>query len=211
MTERPIIFSAPMVRAILDGRKTQTRRILRPPKWSTGFDDMELADNGLFAIARNTGCLANVPLPCAVGDRLWVREMWRAEARFDKMPLRTEPTGAVVSYEADYNQEPNDGCRGRLRSSIHMPRWASRITLEVKAVRVQRLQDIMYTDTIAEGIEVTDIYKRREKLCLEKHIGCGELSRDSFRELWQSIHGPSAWDANPWVAAITFERVQDNK
>jgi hypothetical protein len=124
--------------------------------------------------------------------RLWVREAWRTEARYDAMPPRDVPESAIVSYEADYDREPNDGCRGRYRPGMFLPRWASRITLRVTAVKVERLQDISEDDAIAEGCVPDD------------RIG---PARFIFETLWASIHGPGSWDANPWVAALTFERI----
>jgi len=196
MSERPIIFSAPMIRALLDGRKTMTRRILKPqpelnsaglwvfpPKWTAAAfvkwgQAAQTDEDGLRLLFESEK--AKAALPYAVGDSLWVREAWRT----------TNP----VSYEADYNREPNDGCRGRLRPSIHMPRWASRITLEVTAVKVERLQNMNRGDAMEEG-------------CPFPNMAAGPNPLDWFRDLWTSLHGPGSWEANPWVAAITFERV----
>ncbi len=186
-----------MVRAILENRKTMTRRIVKPqPSMPFG---------GVFSDARKwwtgdslTGeVIEALRVPYAVGDLLWVREHWRTEARYDGVSPRDLSKGALVSHEADYDNEPNDGCRGRLRPSIHMPRWASRITLEVTAVRVQQLQDIRDEDAQAEG-------------CIHHHdpAGDGQNIIEQFSYLWTSIHGPGSWEANPWVAAITFSRVK---
>jgi len=198
MTERPIIFSAPMVKAILEGRKTQTRRILKNqhPRVIPGGPVYD-AVGGQMDYVESEHDFGT--LPYAVGDLLWVREAWRAEARFDKMPMAVKPTGALVSYEADYDYEPNDGCRGRLRPSIHMPRWASRITLRVTEVRVQRLQDISEEDAKAEGAKAVGYID-------ENDVGCRSYV-EGFARIWTSIHGPGAWEANPWVAAISFERI----
>ena len=199
--EKPIIFSGPMVRAILDGRKTQTRRVLKPqPRNVDG-------SGRWYAMPGGGESLNCHRLPYAVGDRLWVREAWRSEARFDKIPV---PSGAIVSYEADYDREPNDGCRGRLRPWIHMPRWAARIELVVTAVKVERLQDISVSDAIDEGIES----RRRDAKGQLRWGWQGDHGvhllrpEDAFSRLWDTIHGPGAWDANPWVAAISFERVK---
>lgn len=214
MTERPIIFSAPMVKAILEGRKTQTRRILKNqhprvipggPVYDAGGGQMDYVES-----EHDFGTL-----PYAVGDLLWVREAWRAEARFDKMPMAVKPTGALVSYEADYDYEPNDGCRGRLRPSIHMPRWASRITLRVTEVRVQRLQDISEEDAKAEGVEPLHggYYPYGISTFMTVMLGDREVpaqycptARQSFQMLWGHIHGPGAWEANPYIVALTFKR-----
>jgi hypothetical protein len=226
MSERPIIFSAPMIRALLDGRKTMTRRILKPqpelnsaglwvfpPKWTAAAfvkwgQAAQTDEDGLRLLFESEK--AKAALPYAVGDSLWVREAWRTTADLDDLspgemfPSRRHP----VSYEADYNREPNDGCRGRLRPSIHMPRWASRITLRVTAVRVQRLQEITEEDAKAEGI-----FKWFGIECFgydkkgTPGPDCLDTARDTFAALWERIHGPASWEANPWVAAITFERV----
>ena len=202
MTERPIIFSAPMVRAILDGRKTQTRRVLKPqPVQAAGpFSDVLIGGD------RH---------PYRVGDTLWVREACRAE----ELPDGRDG----VRYEADQAWREIEPTReaadewltllhyGKRRGvrvpSIHMPRWASRITLRVTGVRVERLHDISEQDAIAEGVLVGQLPG-----CF--HSGIGRLDVEwrstathAFEHLWESINGPGAWDANPWVAAISFERL----
>lgn len=185
MAEKPIIFSGPMVRAILAGRKSATRRILKKP---AALD--ALAVFGPSMLMR-PGC-ADL-LPFAVGDRLWVREAfsysWVVRDDPDRRHLMP------VWYWADGN--PEGGSWSRPKPSIHMPRWASRITLEVTDVRAQRLQDISGDDAQAEG-------------CIHHHdpAGDGQNVIEQFSYLWTSIHGPGAWEANPWVAAITFERVK---
>lgn len=214
MKERPIIFSAPMARAIRDGRKTQTRRIVKPQplrnpngfglEWHGGrallragygggyvHSDMESVERAMLAC-----CPYGVP-----GDRLWVRESgWERPARTKKMLRQGADTWHLYYYDADglSDQDRADFkawgfVRRRL---IHMPRWASRISLEIEAVRVQRLQDISEYDAIAEGVSGW----AKDERC--------ETARDGFRVLWESIHGPGAWGANPWVWAITFRRVQ---
>jgi hypothetical protein len=177
MTERPIIFSAPMVRALLEGRKTQTRRILKPQPDTKGRG---------FLDSR---------LPYARGDRLWVREAWaplESLTHGDPGPQALADRGF---YRADNSTV--DGEISRWRSPIHMPRWASRITLAVTEVRVQRLQEISEADAVAEGC--------REGYVTIEGINEGWSARTAFRDLWNQIHGPAAWDANPWVCAISFE------
>jgi len=177
MPDRPIIFSAPMVRALLDGRKTQTRRVLKPQPDSRGRGFLDSK------------------LPYSPGDRLWVREaFWTCEA----CGYLNHAVGANNSGTA--GRHCCASCDALLpkakRSPIHMPRWASRLTLTVTDVRVQRVQDISAADAIAEGIAPA---------ANSMTIDCDTLNpRDSFASLWNSIHGPGAWDANPWVAAITF-------
>jgi len=199
MTERPIIFSAPMVRAILDGRKTQTRRVLKPqPVQAAGpFSDVLIGGD------RH---------PYRVGDTLWVREAFALGHYYDDedkpigdlRPFYAATMDVGRWYDPDADQWRD---RPRWRPSIHMPRWASRITLRVTDVRVERLQDISEQDAIAEGVLVGQLPG-----CF--HSGIGRLDVEwrstaphAFEHLWESINGPGTWDANPWVAAISFERL----
>lgn len=194
MTDRPIIFSAPMIRALLDGRKTQDRRVLKPQPFPCA--------DGWGCVDRNGApqkwlpCLPKLH-PYAPGDRLWVREAWRVDAEWDDCPPREFDGADAIHYEADSEQRlhlwGNPFTPGRLRSPIHMSRWASRLTLLVTEVRVQRLQDISAEDVTAEGIPF-------ESDALAPY----EWSVSRFADIWNSIHGPDAWDANPWVAAISF-------
>lgn len=217
MADKPIIFSAAMVRALLEGRKSQTRRVLKPQP--------ELYHEGRWHVyGRGGGCaglhtddVAEVALdyiPYAKGDLLWVREAWRTAAAVDDAPPRDLVPGLrPLSYEADYDREPNDGCRGRLRPSIHMPRWASRISLKVTGVRVQRLQEISEEDALAEGVDPLDsqlVSWHAEWSCDGKRIIETETRTrvPAFQRLWETLHGPGSWDANPWCCAISFERVQ---
>lgn len=191
-TERPILFSAPMIRALLDGSKTQTRRPLRAGTW---FD----AQHGVIKQApAGLACTGFAPVPCPYGkpgDRLWVRETCRADAS------QTGPFG--VTYMADAAFRPigsgqhqqwadlhtYGGVFGKQVPSIHMPRWASRITLEVTGIRVERVASISESDAIAEGIDVTD----------------GEQPSVTFARLWDSINGQRApWQSNPWVWVVAF-------
>ena len=183
MKERPILFSAPMVRALLAGTKTQTRRIIKPQHLAFFNQDA----------AAMLSDWNERPLPYGQpGDRLWVRETFgHFECNQHFKP------GCNVYYRADGNcleLEP-------WRPSIHMPRWASRITLEITSVRVERLQDISEADAQAEGapFELGEL----ERLIL----GAKAKYRSGFCRLWQSINGPGSWDANPWVWVVEFQRV----
>lgn len=222
MKERPIIFSAPMVRALLDGRKTQTRRIVKPqpdpPRVIYTLDGADTVvtptllncENGIgvawqFAmtrIAEKTAPIAAVfndfePVRTLCpygkpGDRLWVRESWRSTGdggRCDAMPPR-KMQPHTVWYESDGYQLIEE-CAGKLRPSIFMPRWASRITLEVTGVRVERLKDISEADAIAEGPA--------------QHP---DGPWHAYRSLWTLINGPGSWAANPWVWVIEFKVVK---
>ena len=197
MAEKPIIFSAPMVRAILEGRKTMTRRILKP---------QPSEDIGLW--------LAERKLPYALGDTLWVREAFAIvpQTAYD---WRNTPHVRDGDWCAIFRAEWARSHSTSWNSPIHMPRWASRITLAVTAVKVERVQDISEEDARAEGI--------REFPCLGPYRGpdatfwtygdgktdnsAGLTPRDGFRNLWIDIHGEDAWARNEWVAAISFERV----
>ena len=188
MKKRPILMSAPMVRALLDGSKTQTRRMLKMP-------------HGLWETSPS-GELVPIPSNCPYGqpgDRLWVRESFSGpycmEAQ-DGMAAAAPSTWVHESriwYWAD--GQPTHGDWTRPRPSIHMPRWASRITLEVTDVRVERLQDISEADAIAEG-------------CPPNATNApDDISRFWYRLLWDQINGPGSWDANPWVWCVTFSRL----
>lgn len=201
MTDRPIPFSAPMIQALLGERKDQTRRILYPQPFIDKNGNFCAPDRkgkiwiwGQNAYGKpHVGNYTRDKVRYNVGDRLWVREAWRTEARFDDRPPIDIPFWALVSYEADYDYEPNDGCRGRYRHARFMPRWASRLTLIVTDVRVERVQDISEDDARAEGVSGN----------ASGPWGCEGLIED-FSNLWDSIHGPGAWDRNDWVVALTF-------
>jgi hypothetical protein len=210
--ERQILFSAPMVRAILDGSKTQTRRILKVPDGidfagGSGEDQNDPANWGGEDADGMWWALADAPdvdrvLPCRYGqpgDRLWVKETWRTYRAFDPLPPRTLAPGAGVQYEAGGSNVPGKGGvfdtihgMGKLRPSIFMPRWASRITLEVTGVRVERLQECSEADAEAEGVD-------RIKAKVPMRV-------DAYRYLWDDINGPGSWDANPWVWVVEFKR-----
>ena len=195
MTEKPIIFSAPMIRAMFDGRKTQTRRIISNATIEADLpselqEDYEI-QNRLFG---NDGhfVITDKSVRYQVGDRLWVREAWRTTWQWDKTPPRDVPNDAVVSYEAD-----GQGVSGKLRSSMFMPRWASRLTDIVTDVKVERLQDISRGDAMEEG-------------CPFPNMSAGPDPRHWYSDLWDQINGPGAWDQNPLVAAYTFRVIKAN-
>lgn len=229
MKERPILFSAPMVRAILDGRKTQTRRVIKP---QPRHDLFEVCNFHKSCVDRNGNLYPSIKeyfgicdidgdwsVKCpfgTVGDRLWVRETAKATA--------TEEGIDCIQYMAD------DHCRqimvseygpwrkmrsyscGHARAvpSIHMPRWASRINLEVAGIRVERLNEISPKDAIAEGcmpssgsgLGTPENFREAARL-----VG-GPYPRGIFAMLWESINGPGSWAANPWVWVVEFRRVE---
>lgn len=218
MKERPILFSAPMVRALLDGTKTQTRRAIKPEWWRCL--DPEDEDDRATALER---CPYGAP-----GDRLWVREAFA--------PYRMRGTGVPSGIaDADYaclkdgtqvwrsppavfpclsEYAPGAFDVVRWRPSIHMPRWASRITLELTEVRIQRLRGISEMDAIAEGVEDVspdpERWSRWRDYFPEREAPKGSFptARQSFLSLWESINGTKSVAADPWVWALTFRRVQ---
>lgn len=206
MTERPILFSAPMVSALLAGTKTQTRRVVKPtrgrpidflgggpiggPEWNNpecwGY---EHHDSATWVLLRSRGEPDDAQYPCPYGqpgDQLWVRETF-AEGIHQMADVNH------WAYAADHfgaQQRLGD----RWTPSIHMPRWASRITLEITSMRVERLQDISVADAIAEG-------------CPGGEHGDRYAALEQYRALWESINGPGSWDANPWVWVVEFRRL----
>ena len=224
MSERPIIFSAPMIRALLGGRKTQTRRVLKPQPPSNEHIRARSGasygwwrpDNAVGMPFRPVGpvwavreAMGGEPLnltpPHEVGDRIWVRETFRFDAEWDDCKPADFDRADAIHYDADGDQSlglwGDPFTLGRTRSPIHMPRWASRLTLIVTDVRVQRVQDISEADAIAEGAECDTCIAMQQSACRRR--GC-PASKVAFQDLWNSIHGPEAWDRNDWVAAYTF-------
>ena len=205
MRERPILFRAPMVRALLAGTKTQTRRVLSPKGYTLPSDTSSRAwKYGPLGLTNEEGGgLKAYPLPgCPygiLGARLWVKESFRLRADQDHKPPSQDAWKDSAWHEATGNGETPSGCGGgigRLRASIHMPRWASRIDLEITEVRVQRLQDITEADARAEGVEPKDG---------DGHRGY-EPARDRYAALWDEINGAGSWDANPWAWCLSFTR-----
>ena len=204
--ERPILFSASMVRAILEGQKTVTRREV---KKRAALDCLAAGFEPAFLALPGNSDLCPYGQP---GDRLWVREAWQADAQVDSVAPRELSHGEPIRYPADWDFRQT-GCAmikpGKIRPSIHMPRWVSRILLEITDVRVQRLQDITEEQAKAEGVrpmrDGSDTWVSRE--------GPGNLvtpwptAKEAFGDLWNSINGPHAWEANPWVWVVEFKRV----
>jgi hypothetical protein len=200
MKERPILFSAPMVRAILAGTKTQTRRVVKPQPPGTVLSPTMVARDAAapsgysFISDEYDDMLLTCPYG-APGDRLWVRETWgrdQADNGGDRHWNR-------IVYRADPGEQALDnGTPVPWKPSIHMPRWASRITLEVTGVRVERLQDISVADAMAEGVVEVNENLRGLEPCMEW--------RYAYEDLWESINGAGSWDANPWVWVVEFKR-----
>lgn len=221
--ERPILFSGPMVRAILEGRKTQTRRVLKGDALAW-IDDAGFLP-GFVGHHDNHLCPYGQP-----GDRLWVRETWFNDAIFGK----PEP---VYRADGSFDEQFERHRLGQVGPfkwipSIHMPRWASRINLGVTGIRVERLQDITEEDAKAEGAFFTDYgrmcghggawadvgdclapdksHPQREGWsCVPNtsHEQCLGSARMAFANLWNRINGEAAWDLNPWVWVVQFKKV----
>ena len=203
--DHPLLFSAPMVRALLDGRKTQTRRPLDRKGLASLLAAHRVENTPAGPLAREYDRSWPIRVRHAVGDRIWVREgvtwvsAWGWRYRADNDDL-TEKYASGEVY--------------RWKPSIHMPRIASRLTLTVTDVRVQRLQDISEADAVAEGVERLHggFFPYGLTTCFTTFIGDREVpaqfcrtARQSYERLWESIHGGGAWQANPWVTATTFE------
>ena len=220
MKERPILFNGEMVRAILDGRKTQTRRLVSPA-WPNHFEDPYFAKGCWFVCDnRPPDVLKSYGLRFpygAVGDQLWVRETWFPGYTYgseypavgyaaDHMMLIGDKARPVRHVSSGMYGTPNDKGDGavpagaKFKPSVHMPRWASRIDLTITDIRVQRLQDITEDDARAEGVVSDDIAK----------VGVPCFSaRAKFAKLWDTINGVRAsWDDNPCVWAISFKRTK---
>ncbi|WP_025918387.1 hypothetical protein [Herminiimonas sp. CN] len=209
MKEHPILFSAPMVRALLDGSKTQTRRIYKNRKHPDAGCEMAACE-----LTREPQHVINRTCPyCQPGDQLWVRETWQ----HSNHPFGPYEPDCDVFYRADYFDDPHgpDGEKspeGRYRfwnPSIHMPRTASRITLEITSVRVERLQDISDRDCEAEGVlcETAEPWFFHVPEPGNVYAHAADEPKGAYRKFLESFNGAGAWDANPWVWVIDFKRV----
>jgi len=224
MKDKPILFSGAMVRALLAGTKTQTRRVVKPQpmgspaRWVEGFPAVWMPESnsgktGIFGVGGLT-CPYGQP-----GDRLWVRETFAVqpsddcsfgEAMMGKKLTVSYAAGGPEKrlmggefndpgFHADFAAADYDSCKyGINRPSIHMPRWASRINLGITGIQVERLQDISEADAIAEGITPDNFNADKT---WSNAVGC-------YRLLWESINGPGSWEANPWVWVVEFKRVE---
>ena len=228
MTDYPMIYSAPMVRALQAGIKTQTRRLSglddvnkNPGAWSLhSVGPLEYmakpSVKGRFGATFESrdiepGTLHVCPQvsPCAPGDRLWVKEAWRFDAAWDEFKPSEMHAGDAICYEADGAQDVrawgHPFTPGRYRSARFMPRWASRTTLTVTDVRPQRVSEIREGDAKAEGVESGQTSRGLMWKAYDESPNCWvDTARISFTRLWNSIHGPDAWARNDWVWAYSF-------
>ena len=212
MKEIPILFNGEMVRAIIEGRKTQTRRPVKLPRSAQGLEPVTsecFSDNGYLHVAYGAGddrFFERLYPHIEVGDILWVRETWQTTRSLDHCKPSNIAPGASIQYAADrWNKGFGLPEAGKLRPSIFMMPWMSRLKLRVKSVRIERVQDITEEDAFDEGMT------RSLRLSLGYVAEASEEAfnftqcRDTFRLLWNATY--KNWDANPWVWAIEFERV----
>ncbi len=238
MKERPILFKGEMVRAILEGRKTQTRRLAKyahfvgrkaakPENQIYDFEAFVRFNPAYLPPAAYEFCPYGQP-----GDRLWVRETFGVVQLFRDFesgiiddaqdlgeipkedPRRHEWGEFGIPYSATYKGDDEER-EFAWHPSIHMPRWASRLNLDVLDVRAERLQDISEEDAIAEGIQ--KVWSDDQGETPGRYLyfseadakGTGHATaREAFRILWESINGPGSWDANPWVWVVEFRRLE---
>ncbi|WP_354678554.1 ASCH domain-containing protein [Cupriavidus plantarum] len=207
--ERPILFSGAMVRAILDGRKTQTRRVAKPVKHP---DLGNISTPGALVLEHEPHHVIERACPYGrPGDRLWVRETWQGpmwDGELEDRPADAH-SPQYCQYAADGGSTPefmdaDDNLRQGWRPSIHMPRWACRLQLEVTGVRVERLTDCSEADALAEGVTATpdgafhieqDMYRAPDPV-------------ECYARLWAAINGAESWAANPWVWVVEFRRIE---
>ncbi|EPV0698977.1 MULTISPECIES: hypothetical protein [Klebsiella pneumoniae complex] len=209
MTERGMIFNGEMVRAILDGRKTQTRRPVKFPVHDKNLG-CELAGNELSG-ELSAGNYLNSAFG-KPGDRIWVREAFRVHSRATDVATLVYKASERNSWTEQTHRVPVAVCNKpatpeKWTPSLHMPRWASRILLEITNVRVERLNAISEEDARAEGIIDGGCLNCGEP----EPCGCAKPepdATDAFAYLWQSIYGQENWNANPWVWVIEFKRVE---
>lgn len=214
MRARPILFSAPMVRALIEGRKTQTRRVVSEKNLLGGPPEKWLLKQ----------CPYGKP-----GDLLWVRETYALENTLEyhgevekpkDRPFKdceefwviphyraTEPDAMILEPD----ESTNDFIKTKWRPAIHMPLWASRLTLQIKNIRIERLQDISVKDVIEEGIRFKKV---KDKIFYElfgwvdeigEPVYACEYARETYRDIWESLHGKTSWKENPWVWVIEFD------
>ncbi|MEG0281202.1 MAG: hypothetical protein RR686_18285 [Morganella sp. (in: enterobacteria)] len=246
MKERGILFNSEMVRAILNGQKAQTRRIVKSVPTTHNFHGWVMSstrakDEGkaVWAIGDSPLLKDPIRLNCPVGkvdDRLWVRETYSLLGNEDACPIDwnddivNDKTEAARIYRASCEQKPanyglwsipddadwkphteNMEFEGSWTPSIHMPRWASRILLDIAAVRVERLQDISEEDAIAEGV-VPGLYGNDGNWLDGFYIPGSnqpyQTAKAAYSELWRSIYGVDSWYKNPWVWVIEFKQIQ---
>lgn len=223
MKERPILFSEQRVRALLVGQQTQTRRIMKTQAFGPGQDHHEgvhafdVSANHLHGYKMMS--MADISYQCPYGkpgDILWVRETWRgpmvpesdlAEYERDPTPFRLPE---YCQYRADSNElgqhvlSTPEAEEFGWQTAIHMPRWASRINLEITGVRAEKIQDISEDDIMAEGVQ-TDSHFLNNFFTMNVN---SESPKEAYRKAWEKQYGATSWEVNPWVWVIEFQRVE---
>lgn len=217
MTFKPILFSTPMVQAILEGRKTQTRRIMQPQPEDSWMQDCKKQSPNLALYDKRTGLPhywisdgkdGEIIPKATLNTVLWVRETWQFSDDLEEPYL----------YRQQYEEEhlPEFWKSIKWKPSIFMPKEACRLFLEVTNVRVERLQDISEADAVAEGImpivasnDSTRVLGYRDYM-IDPKLGFNTLfnPKHSFESLWRSINGPESWEANPWCWVYSFTKVE---
>ncbi|HID2693047.1 hypothetical protein [Klebsiella pneumoniae] len=236
MKERGMIFNGEMVRAILDGRKTQTRRIMKIQPEHSGLglrrviDSKNGSDDGKYFWSLSDACglkIRSKSFTCpfgSVGDRIWVREAFRVHSRATDVATLVYKASERNSWTEQTHRVPVSVCNKpatpeKWTPSLHMPRWASRILLEITDVRVERLNAISPEDAESEGLERTNFTGFGDEPGLpsypEPDVYFDPLKKqwkeyppEAFAGLWESIYGEGSWKANPWVWVIEFKRVE---
>lgn len=199
MAEKPILFNGNMVRAILDGRKTQTRRIIKI-RDGEDFCARNAIDQAVFTTDSVTYHAVNPP--CREGDVLWVRETFGGQVRnYGGGVGRFTVFCATNPKAVDYISSCGTPFPVKWKPSIHMPRWACRLFLRVKSVRVERLQEISEADAIAEGFPFPK----------GQNENYPDRARYWFKNLWSDVYGSSSWESNPLVWVVEFERIENYK
>ncbi|HHS9688992.1 TPA: hypothetical protein ACTW9H_004800 [Raoultella ornithinolytica] len=236
MKERGMIFNGEMVRAILDGLKTQTRRVVSNVDYDNciPLQKRTKTKDGIYTHVIDAPIYELCPFG-KVGDLLWVRETW-SDVNLEGIPAVAyradgdvyspmddesflDEDGAfnyddprVTKYHfAAWYSDLIEGIEGDWRPSIHMPRWASRILLEITNVRVERLNAISEEDAMREGIDTDRLAESQDNYdCIADHNMTGRpTAKGYFSDIWQSIYGEESWQANPWVWVIEFKRVEE--
>lgn len=214
MTEKPIIFNSEIIKALLDGRKTMTRRVIKPqiqsPKDGAYFDNYNHGTQWNWWSKDHKQFLNADIIRCPygqIGDGLWVRETWRVHKDYDTLRPSTiflamgGDTAHCVCYKNDDRRDYGEDFWGRWRSPIFMPRWASRFDRSITDIRVERVQEITWNDMKAEGIEILPgSYNDPDNAYYSM--------REEFNNLWDSINGKKegcSWSDNPWVWVVEFE------
>lgn len=219
MKERPILFNSQRVQALLSGQQSQTRRIMKSQLFGPGQDNHE----GCYGIdvlnnqlqGKRVMGMDNISYHCPYGqpgDRLWVRETWRGPVisqhhmhDYERTPSRFK-SSSYCQYRADTSQfssYEDENEHVGWQAGIHMPRWASRINLQISHVRVEKIQDISSEDVMAEGIQA-DSHFLNNFFTIHNEV---LSSRDAYRRHWAEQYGGTSWEVNPWVWVIEFIRV----